>query len=141
MKIQTGNDAVNLLPEMDITTDFNWRIRVDVRSAINIPFNRTSESRLPSCYIGISLITKECGWTMYAHQDINMAETARSVTIESNRFPIWNHQLLYYPPPNVNIIDGFFNILLKDRYSVKPVQKIFFPLNVLKPYHPAHLVN
>jgi hypothetical protein len=37
---------------MDLTTDFNWRVRLDIRSAVNIPFNRTSESRLPSCYVG-----------------------------------------------------------------------------------------
>ena len=49
---QAANDATNLLPEMDLTSDFNWRLRVDVRSAVNIPFNRTSESRLPSCYVG-----------------------------------------------------------------------------------------
>jgi hypothetical protein len=103
-----------------------------VRSAINLPFNRTTEDKLPSAYI-------ELGWTMYEHQDINVSEAVRSSSVDANRFPIWNQQLLYYPPPNVKIVDGFVTVLLKDVFQVKPIQKFNFPLNVLKPFHPVHL--
>jgi hypothetical protein len=129
---QVSNDHVSLIPELDATKDFTWRLRVDVRSAINLPFNRTTEDKLPSAYI-------ELGWTMYEHQDINVSEAVRSSSVDANRFPIWNQQLLYYPPPNVKIVDGFVTVLLKDVFQVKPIQKFNFPLNVLKPFHPVHL--
>jgi hypothetical protein len=129
---QVVNDHASLLPEFDVTENFKWRLRTEIRSAINLPFNRTSESKLPSAYI-------EMGWTMYQHQDLNISEAVRSSSVDSNRFPVWNQQLLYYPPPNVKIVDGFINVLLKDVYQVRPIQKFSFPLNTLRPFHPVHL--
>jgi hypothetical protein len=129
---QANNDAQHILPEMDITRNFVWRLRMDVRSAVNLPMNRTTESKLPSPYI-------ELGWTMYPHQDLNQAEAVRSAAIDANRFPVWNQQLLYYPPTSVTTIDGFIQIFLRDRFQVKPLQKITFPLNAIRPFHPAHL--
>lgn len=129
---QAINDTAHLLPEMDITRNFVWRLRVDVRSAVNLPFNRTTESKLPACYI-------EIGWTMYAMQDLNQSEAVRSSSVNANRFPIWNQQLLYYPPSSVSTIDGFINIFLKDRFQMNPMQKIIFPVNLLRPFHPVHL--
>lgn len=127
-----ANDGVRLLPEMDVLRNFVWRIRADVRSAANLPFNHTTQSKLPSCYV-------EMGWTMYSHKDLNMAEAVRSAIVESNRFPIWNHQVLYYPPSSVQTFEGFFNIYLKDKYQSRPIQKIGIPINTLKPYHPVNL--
>jgi len=129
---EAKNDDAHLLPEMDLLKDFFWRLRIDVRSAVNLPFNRTTETRLPSPYV-------EIGWTMYPLQDINLAEAVRCSAVDANRFPIWNQQLLYYPPSNVTSIDGFMTVLLKDRFQLKPIQKITFHLNALKAYHPVHL--
>jgi len=126
------NDEAHLLPEMDISKNFLWRLRVDVRSAVNLPFNRTTESRLPSCYV-------EVGWTMFPMIDINIAEAVRSSAVNANRFPIWNQQMLFYPATNVTTIDGFITILLKDRFQLNPLQKVTLPLNNLRPYHPVHL--
>lgn len=126
------NDGTHLLPELDYTKNFVWRLRVDVRSAVNLPFNRTTESKLPSPYV-------EVGWSMYSHQDINIADAVRSSAVDANRFPIWNQQVLFYPESSVTTIDGFITILLKDRFQVKPLQKVTFPLNCLRPFHPVHL--
>ena len=126
------NDGITLLPEMDVVRSFVWRMRVDVRSGVNLPFNRTTEGGLPSYYC-------EMGWTMYSNRDINLAESVRSTIIESNRHPIWNHQLLYYPPSSVQTYDGFFQIYLKDKFQSQPIQKIIMPINTFKPYHPIHL--
>lgn len=132
-QIQTGiNDGVQLLPEMDVVRNFVWRMRVDVRSGINLPFNRTTEGGLPSYYV-------EMGWTMYPNRDINLSDAVRSTIIESNRHPIWNHQLLYYPPSSVQTYDGFFQVYLCDKFQSYPIQKIIMPINALKPYHPIHL--
>jgi hypothetical protein len=129
---EMSNDASPLLPELDQSRDFIWRLRSDIRSAVNLPFNRTTEGKLPSCYV-------EIGWTMYPQQDINQAEAVRSSAVDANRFPIWNQQLLFYPSTNVTTIDGYITVLLKDRFSIRPISKFTFPLNTLRPYHPVHL--
>ena len=129
---KTPNDQTQLLPAMDFTQDFTWRLRIFVRSAVNLPFNKTTENNLPSAYV-------EVGWTMYEVDDINQVEAVRTPCIEGNRFPIWNQELLYYPPSNVTKQDGFINVLLKDRYQMNPIQKFVFPISALRPFHPVHL--
>lgn len=129
-KIQ--NDQTQLLPAMDFTKNFVWRLRVFVRSAVNLPFNQTTSGKLPSPYV-------ELGWTMYDKNDINQVEAVRTPCVEDNRFPIWNQELLYYPPSSLNKIDGFITVLLKDRYQMSPINKFTFPLSALRPFHPAHL--
>ena len=44
---KTPNDQTQLLPAMDFTQNFVWRLRVFVRSAVNLPFNKTTENNLP----------------------------------------------------------------------------------------------
>ena len=129
---KTPNDQTQLLPAMDFTQNFVWRLRVFVRSAVNLPFNKTTENNLPSTYV-------EVGWTMYEIDDINQVEAVRTPCIEGNRFPIWNQELLYYPPPNLTKPDGFINVLLKDRYQMTPIQKFVFPVSALRAFHPVHL--
>ena len=129
---KTPNDKTQLLPAMDFTQNFVWRLRVFVRSAVNLPFNKTTENNLPSAYV-------EVGWTMYELGDINQVEAVRTPCIEANRFPIWNQELLYYPPSNLTKQDGFINVLLKDRYQMNPIQKFVFPISALRPFHPVHL--
>ena len=129
---KTPNDQTQLLPAMDFTQNFVWRLRIFVRSAVNLPFNQTTENNLPSAYV-------EVGWTMYEIEDINLVESCRTPCIEGNRFPIWNQELLYYPPANLKKQDGFINVLLKDRYQMNPIQKFVFPINALRPFHPVHL--
>ena len=131
IKEKTQNDQTQLLPEMDFTKKFIWRLRIDVRSAVNLPFNKTTEKNLPSSYV-------EIGWTMYENTDINQVTAVRTPCIEDNRFPIWNQQLLFYPPSSLTTIDGFITILLKDRYQMNPLQKFTFPITSLRPFHPIH---
>ena len=132
IKEKTNNDMTQLLPEMDFTKKFVWRLRIDVRSAVNLPLNQTTENKMPSAYV-------EVGWTMYENTDINQVEAVRTPCIENNRFPIWNQELLFYPPSSLTKIDGFITILLKDRYQMNPIQKCVFPLSCIRPFHPAHL--
>ena len=129
---KTPNDKTQLLPAMDFTQKFVWRLRVFVRSAVNLPFNKTTENNLPSAYV-------EVGWTMYEIGDINQVEAVRTPCIEGNRFPIWNQELLYYPPSNLTKQDGFINVLLKDRYQMNPIEKFVFPISALRAFHPVHL--
>lgn len=39
------------LPRADPFFDFNWRIRVDVRSAIDFPLNRINTSGMPTPFV------------------------------------------------------------------------------------------
>ena len=117
---------------MDFTQKFVWSLRVFVRSAVNLPFNKTTEMNLPSAYV-------EVGWTMYEIDDINQVETVRIPCIEGNRVPIWNQELLYYPPANLTKQDGFINVLLKDRYQMSPIQKFVFSITALRAFLPVHL--
>ncbi len=119
---------------MDIRTDFAWKIRANIRSAVNLPYNRTTETQLPSAYV-------EMGWAMYNHQDINQPEAIRSATIDANRFPVWNNEIIYYPPKSVSTLDGFMVFILKDRFAVRPLQRFTIPLTSFKPFHPVHLVK
>jgi len=118
---------------MDIRTDFAWRIRAEIRSAVNLPYNRTTDSQLPSSYV-------EFGWAAQSHNDLNQPENARSATIDANRFPVWNNELIYYPPKNVTTLDGFLIFFLRDRYASRPLQRFTIPLSAFKPFHPIHLV-
>lgn len=118
---------------MDIRNDFAWRIRANVRAAVNLPYNRTTESQLPSSFV-------EFGWAQYNHSDINQPDNARSATIDSNRFPVWNNELIYYPPKTVTTLDGFLIFYLRDRFALRPLSRFVIPLNTLRPFHPVHLV-
>ncbi|MCQ2818064.1 MAG: hypothetical protein MJ252_12430 [archaeon] len=129
---KTMDDQTQLLPAMEFTRKFVWRLRVHVRSAVNLPFNTTTESKMPSAYV-------EIGWTMYENSDINQADAVRTPCIDNNRSPIWNQELLFYPPPTLNSMDGFITLLLKDRYQMIPIQRATFSLNCLRPFHPVHL--
>ena len=119
---------------MDIRSDFAWRIRAEIRSAVNLPYNRTTDSQLPSAYV-------EFGWAAQNHLDINQPETARSATIDANRFPVWNNELIFYPPKSVTTLDGFIIFHLRDRYAAKPLQRFYIPVSAFKPFHPVHLVT
>jgi hypothetical protein len=46
---------VHLLPAEE--PNFKWRVRVDLRCALDAPLNRTTQQGLPSCYAGNLLIT------------------------------------------------------------------------------------
>lgn len=125
------NDDYHILPEMDNKIPFSWRIRIFVRSAINMPFNKYGAEKLPSTFI-------EFAWTQFMQDDSNFTESIQSYCIEANRFPIWNQELVYYPPIMNNNLDGFFNIFIKDSSSISPIKKISFPLMLLKDFQPLN---
>ena len=127
-----SNDEMHLLPEMNFIRSFIWRLRIHVRSGVNLPSQGNDVASLPSAYI-------EGAWTLYVDDMIDNADVVRSPCVEKTKHPIWNTELLYYPPSKVSTICGFFHIILKDRYQVVPLQKFSFPLSCLKPFHPVNL--
>ncbi len=51
-----ATSQVHLLPAED--PNYKWRVRVDLRAALDFPLNRTSSGGLPSPYC-------ELGWSLY----------------------------------------------------------------------------
>ena len=51
-----ATSGVHLLPPEE--PNFKWRIRVDLRAAVDFPLNRNSSGGLPSAYA-------ELGWSLY----------------------------------------------------------------------------
>lgn len=45
-----AQSQVHLLPAED--PNFRWRVRVNLRTALDVPLNQSSPEGLPSCYAG-----------------------------------------------------------------------------------------
>jgi hypothetical protein len=45
-------DIFHELPRADPFTEFKWRVRVDIRSGVNLPMNRVNPSGLPTTFAG-----------------------------------------------------------------------------------------
>ena len=133
-----ATSGVHMLPPED--PSFKWRVRVDLRAAIDAPLNRTPPGGLPSCYC-------EFGWSLYENTEPDEYTRIMSVLIESNRHPHWNQQLLFNNPSEVLDLsklttmplltsspDGFFWITLRDRHSIEPIERFSLPLFVFKAF-------
>ena len=125
------NDDFHILPEMDNSIPYSWRIRVILRSAINLKSNKFNPGILPSAYV-------EIGWTQFNQIELNSNEIITSNGIESNKSPIWNQEMLYYPPKEILNLDGYLNIIIKDSNVREGIKKIIFPISCLKPYIPLN---
>jgi len=125
-------DIFHALPVVDEFKQFMWRVRVDFRSATNIPLNSTTTSGLASPYM-------EFGWSHYIQQYPGDNETERTHIIQNSRNPLWNYQLFYYNRENVYELDGFFWAFLKERVGTGNIEKIAIPVSAMRSYHPVHL--
>jgi hypothetical protein len=121
---------VHLLPAEE--PNFKWRVRVDLRCALDAPLNRTTQNGLPSCYA-------EFGWSLYEHTDPDEFNKIMSVLVENTRHPHWNQQLLFHNPPEIQDLNGYFWLIFKDRNQIEPFEKFNIPLYAFKDYQPVHL--
>jgi hypothetical protein len=65
-------------------SNFEWRVRVDLRAGIDMPLNSLNPHRMPSIYA-------EVAWSESVyHQQIDPYTRQFSVIIEENRHPLWN---------------------------------------------------
>ena len=87
--------------------------------------------------------TPDVSTVTVTYDKITESTASLSAPADTNniRFPVWNNELIYYPPKNVTTLDGFLIFFLRDRYAARPLQQFFIPLTALKPFHPIHLVN
>lgn len=105
---------MHLLPPED--SNFKWRIRADIRAAIDFPLNRVTPGGLPSCYV-------ELGWSMYEQTEPDEYTKIMSVLVEKNRHPHWNQQLLFNNPAEVIDLSGYLWISLRDKNAIEPIEK------------------
>jgi len=132
---EASSDVVEIfhpLPAMDPFAQFNWRVRVDFRAAVDLPLNRVSESGLPSS-------TLEFGWSQYLQQMPGDNETFKTKVFPNSRHPFYNQQHLYLNPPNLKELDGFFWIILKDKAINEVLEIVTVPASIVRPYHPVHM--
>lgn len=105
------DEIFHQLPASDPFMNFNWRLRVDVRSGIDLPLNRNEVSGgLPTSFV-------ELGWTMYENQPPDDYQMYLTKLVEGNRHPIWNQQFLIPNPQAIQGKDGFLYVGMKDRHS------------------------
>ena len=121
---------MHLLPPEDV--NFKWRVRFDIRAAIDYPLNRVTTGGLPSPYV-------EVGWSMYEQTEPDEYTKIMSVLVENNRHPHWNQQLLFNNPAEVIDLSGYLWVTLRDKNSIEPIQKFSIPLDYFRPFTPVHL--
>lgn len=88
------NDIFHPLPVSDPFMDFIWRLRIDIRSAVDLPLNRSTPTGLPSSFV-------EVGWVLYKDSVPDENSIYMTNIVESNRHPIWNQQFLIPNPQNI----------------------------------------
>lgn len=76
------DDIFHDLPVSDPFMKFKWRLRVDVRSGIDLPLNNTLNG-MPASFV-------EVGWTLYDKQAPDDYLLYLTKIIELNRHPIYN---------------------------------------------------
>lgn len=111
---------------------FKWRVRVDLRQAIDVP--QISNDILPSLYV-------ELGWSLYEQSQPEDFNKIMSNLVEKNAYPDFNQQLLLHNPPEVKDISGYLWVTMKDKSKINEslISQFCLPIEALKPFQPLHL--
>ena len=112
--------------------NFKWRVRVDLRCALDAPLS--APEVMPSCYA-------EVGWSLYENAEPDEYNKVMSVMCENTRHPHWNQELLLNNPAELLDLSGFLWIVFRDRNNQggQPFEKITIPLFAFRPFQPVHL--
>ena len=128
------SEIVRPLPKND-GYQFHWRIRVDIRSAIDVPHNRDTPKGLPSTFVEIGISDKL--------NNRPPEETLQvTKTIPEERNPIWNTQLLLINYQEQNSSKNVFLYLaVKDKgiKDGKPLESMYIPVNKMMAFLPYNL--
>lgn len=114
---------------------FHWRVRVDVRTAIDIALNRDSPLGLPSCFVELGLAS-EFG----VRPADNLLQVTK--TIPNERNPIWNQQFLLVrdqedsPDKNAFV---YLAVVDRERKDKQPLDAIWVPVNRMNPFLPYNM--
>ena len=135
MKELDRDEIFHELPRPDPFFEFSWRIKLDLRAAVDLRLNKINPSGLPSTYA-------ECGWVLYESQSPDELDLQKTKLIESNRHPIYNQQFYIHNPQGKTSQDGFIYVAFKDTYTLEePLDVFYIPISALKPFIPVNLVR
>lgn len=110
--------------------NFKWRMRVDLRCALDVP--QSNPDVLPSCYA-------EVGWSLYETAEPDDYNRVMSVMAENTKHPHWNQELLFNNPPELLDLTGYFWLIFKDKNQLQPFEKLCIPLYAFRAFQPVHL--
>jgi hypothetical protein len=125
------SEIVRPLPKNDGYL-FHWRVRVEIRSGVDLPYNRDTPKGLPSAFVEAGIADQ-----------INIRPPDETLqitkTIPEERNPIWNTQLMLIryqeqdPSKNVWL---FISVKDKGIKSGTALETMFIPVNKMVPFFP-----
>lgn len=113
---------------------FHWRVRIDIRTAIDIALNRDSPLGLPSAFVELGL-SSEFG----QRPPDNLLQVTK--TIPNERNPIWNQQFLLVrdyeesADKNLFVYIAFIDRERKDKQPLDALWMPVFKMNAFQPYN------
>lgn len=116
------------LPDFDTNLEFSWRIRLEVREALNIPDNNSTK---PQVFV-------ETGWTEFRNM---LPENSRTYTssILNTQNPEWNQTFLISNPSHINEQKGFVLISVKDNHNLDDIFRIYIPVESMTAFVPYNI--
>lgn len=114
---------------------YDWRVRVDVRSAVNVPLNLHRVQQLPSTKV-------EIAWSeSIRYESVKPIYCQRSLIVTENRFPNWNQQMLLVNPPGLAEPTGFvwITVLEGEGGDDQVLEQFYVPVTFFQSFKPVHL--
>ncbi len=116
------------LPDFDTNLDFSWRIRLEVREALNIPDNNSTK---PQVFV-------ETGWTEFRNMLPENSRTYSSSILNTHN-PEWNQTFLISNPSHINEQKGFVLISVKDNHNLDDIFRIYIPVESMTAFVPYNI--
>ncbi len=105
------------MPDFDSELEFVWRIRLEIREALNIPDN---DGIKPQVFV-------ETGWTEFRDMLPENSRTYSSSILNINN-PEWNQTFLIVNPAHIKSQKGFIMIAVKDNHNLDDIFRIYVPV-------------
>jgi hypothetical protein len=107
---------------------FEWRVRVEVREALNVPL---TDGMVPQ-------VSVEVGWSEYRESLPEEKRLIRSDTLSSSH-PEWHQTMLICNPPHITDPHGFIMVLLRDAHNLEDLFKVYLPLESMSAFLPYNI--
>lgn len=122
------NEYYAPLPDFDETMSFDWRVRVEIREALNIPL---TDGMVPQ-------VSVEVGWSEYKDAMPEEKRIVRSDTLNTSH-PEWHQTMLISNPPHIKDPHGFIMIVVRDSHNLEDIFKVYLPLESMGLFLPYNI--
>jgi hypothetical protein len=116
------------LPDFDETMNFNWRVRIEIREALNVPL---ADGMLPQVIV-------ETGWSNYKDALPEEKRIYRSAILNSTN-PEWNQTILITNPSHITEAVGFVMLVVKDSHNLEDIFKLYIPIESMGRFLPYNI--